>query len=101
MSKVVFGGAGLISHNPDTILSKLDMKLRTPIPFRTANGLPEYWVSKIPKITNKVFSQSTFIKGQIAKHQESSPTFNFAAVDQLSKGLQLVSYKLALVQAEI
>ena len=96
-----FRGAGLIPHNPDAVLSKLDVKLQTPTPPGTANGPPEHWVSKTPKTTNEALSQSTFIKGQITKHQGSSPTPIFAAVDQLSKGLQSVSHELALVQAEI
>jgi hypothetical protein len=96
-----FRGAGLIPHNPDTILSKLDVKLRTPTPSGMANRPPEYWVSKTPKTTNEALSQSIFIKGQITKHQGSSPTLIFAAVDQLLKGLQSVSHELALVQAEI
>ena len=77
-----FRGAGLIPHNPDAVLSKLDIKLQIPTPPGTANGPPEHWVSKTPKTTNKALSQSTFIKGQIAKHQGSSLTPIFAAVDQ-------------------
>ena len=32
-----FRGAGLIPFNPDTVLSKLDIKLRTPTPLRPSS----------------------------------------------------------------
>ena len=43
-----FRGSRLIPHNPDTVLSKLDIKLKTPTPPGSSDGLPKPWVSKTP-----------------------------------------------------
>jgi hypothetical protein len=96
-----FRGAGLIPYDPQAVLSKLDVKLQTPTPTRTPNGPPSPWVSKTPQTTNEALSQSTLIKGRIARHQGSSPTPILAAVDQLSKGMQAVSHRMILLEAEV
>jgi hypothetical protein len=96
-----FRGTGLIPYNPQAVLSKLDIKLRTPTPPGTPSGPPSPWVSKTPKTTNEALSQSTLIKGQITRHQGSSPTPILTAVDQLTKGMQAVSSRLVLLEAEV
>ncbi|KFY14527.1 hypothetical protein V491_06011, partial [Pseudogymnoascus sp. VKM F-3775] len=58
-------------------------------------------VSKTPQTTNEALSQSTFIKGRIARHQGSSLTPILAAVDQLLKGMQAVSHQMILLEAEV
>ena len=96
-----FQGAGLIPHNPEAVLSKLDVKLRTPTPPGTTDELSERWVSKTPKTTNEALSQSTLIKEQITGHQGSSPTPIFKAVNELSKGLLSVSHRMTLLEANM
>jgi hypothetical protein len=96
-----FRGSGLIPYDPQAVLSKLDVRLRTPTPPGTPDGLQTPWVSKTPKTTSEALSQSTLIKGQIARHQGSSPTPILSAVDQLSKGMQVFSHQVTLLQAEV
>jgi hypothetical protein len=96
-----FRGSGLIPYDPQAVLSKLDVRLRTPTPPGTSDGLQTPWVSKTPKTTSEALSQSTLIKGQIARHQGSSPTPILSAVDQLSKGMQVFSHQVTLLQAEV
>jgi hypothetical protein len=72
------------------VLSKLDVRLRTPTPPGTPNGPQTPWVSKTPKTTSEALSQSTLIRSQIARHQGSSPIPILSAVDQLSKGMQSI-----------
>lgn len=43
-----FRGAGLVPFDPDAVISKLDVKLRTPTPRGTSEGLPQPWVSQTP-----------------------------------------------------
>jgi ABC-type transporter Mla subunit MlaD len=45
-------------------------------------------------------SQSTFIKTRISRHQNSSPTSIYAAVDQFTKGASQIMHQLALLKAE-
>jgi hypothetical protein len=96
-----FRGYGLISYDPQAVLSKLDVKLRTLTPPGTRDGPPTPWVSKTPKTTDEDFSQSTRIKSQIARHQGSSPTPILAAVDQLSKGMQAFAHLVHLLEGEV
>ena len=43
-----FRGAGLVPHNSEAVLSKLDVKLKTPTPPGTSRGETNTWVSKTP-----------------------------------------------------
>ncbi|KYQ30586.1 hypothetical protein MGG_10222 [Pyricularia oryzae 70-15] len=43
-----FRGAGIIPHNPETVISKLDVKLRTPSPEEPAFPNTDTWVSQTP-----------------------------------------------------
>ena len=80
-----FRGAGLVPFNPEAVISKLDVKLRTPTPPGTSEAL----------------SQATLIKDRVARHQESSPTPIFASVDQLTKAVVANSHQLTLLSGEV
>lgn len=95
-----FRGAGLIPFDPQTVLSKLDVKLRTPTPPETADGLPSPWVAKTPTTTREALSQSTLIQDRVKRHQGSSPTPILSAVEQLAKALVANSHTLTLIQAK-
>jgi hypothetical protein len=43
-----FRGAGLIPFDPQAVISKLDVKLRTPIPTRPPSADADPWVSQTP-----------------------------------------------------
>lgn len=96
-----FRGTGLYPHNPEAVLSKLDIKLRTPTPPGSSGGTPEPWISKTPNNPIEATSQSQYIKYRIARHQNSSPTSIISAVDHLANGAQSIMYKLSLVQSEV
>jgi hypothetical protein len=46
-------------------------------------------------------SQSTFLKNRIARHQGSSPTFIYSAIDHFEKNTKIIMHKLALQNAEL
>ena len=64
-----FRGAGLIPFNPQAVIYKLDVKLRTP----TSTGSPEanadLWVSQTPHKPTEALSQSELVKTRINGHQ--------------------------------
>ncbi|KAL2015357.1 hypothetical protein VTK56DRAFT_5775 [Thermocarpiscus australiensis] len=95
-----FAGAGLVPYDPERVLSKLDIKLRTPTPLNSRAGTPQPWVFQTPHNPREANSQSTLIKTRIANHQNSSPTFMLAAVDQLAKSTTAVMHQVALLRAE-
>ena len=76
-----FRGAGLVPFNLEAVISKLDVKLRTPTPPGTSDGPPQPWVSQTPQTAAEAFSQSTLIKDRVARHQGSSLTPILTSVD--------------------
>jgi hypothetical protein len=96
-----FAGAGLVPYDPERVLSKLDVKLRTPTPPNSRVGTPQPWVFQTPHNPREADSQSTLIKTRIANHQNSSPTSMLAAVDQLTKGTMAVMHEVALLRSEV
>jgi hypothetical protein len=93
-----FRGAGLVPHDPEAVLSKVDVKLRTPSPL-PIEDLP--WLSQTPKNTLELGSQSTLVKNRIQRHIDSSPTSMVDAFEKLAKGAALVAHKLVLSQKRI
>src|SRR4051812_39963615 len=63
-----FRGASLIPFNPDSVLEKLDIRLRTPTPPREPLSDAEPWTSKTPRIATEATSQSEHIKTRISNH---------------------------------
>lgn len=96
-----FAGAGLLPYDPERVLSKLDVKLRTPTPPNSRPGTSHSWVFQTPHNPREADSQSTLIKTRIANHQDSSPTSMLAAVDQLTKGTTAIMHEVALLRSEV
>ena len=92
-----FRGAGLVPYDPEAVISKLDVQLRTPTP-PAAEDAP--WESKTPSNTLELASQNKLIKDKIACHQNSSPTPINEAVDQFLKGAHKMAHRLAILEAE-
>ena len=92
-----FRGAGLIPFNPEAILSKLDIRIRTPTPpFFDL----EQWISRTPRNPTEALSQSTLVKSRITRHQASSPTPIFETVLALAKGTERLAHENTLLNAE-
>jgi hypothetical protein len=96
-----FRGAGLVPFDPEAVISKLDVKLRTPTPTGPPSAAADPWLSQTPQNPTEAVSQSEYIKNRIARHQGSSPTPIFTAVDQLAKGTQALSHSVTLLTAEV
>jgi hypothetical protein len=81
-----FRGARILLFNPESVISALDLKLKTPTPANSQPGTAQPWVSQTPNNPTKATSQITFIKNCIARYQNSSPTSIYKAVNQFAKG---------------
>jgi hypothetical protein len=80
------------------VISKLDVKLRTPTPPLLDE---EPWESKTPSDILEIGSQLTLVKERIQKHLDSLATSMVDAFEKLAKGAAVVAHKLALAQKEI
>jgi hypothetical protein len=96
-----FAGTGLVPYDPERVLSKLDIKLRTPTPLSSRPSTAQSWVFQTPHNPREAEAQSTLIKTRIANHQNSSQTSMLAAVDQLAKVTMDIMHQVALLQAEV
>lgn len=96
-----FRGARLVPFSPDAVLSKLDVKLQTPIPPRPSTPITTAWVSKTPQTAYEAASQSDFIKRKVARHQDSSPTAIYEAMDQMVKGTTTIMHQMVLMKDRI
>ena len=99
--KAGFRGTGLTPYNPESVLSRLDLRLRTPSPIPGVTELPDLWVPKTPNNPTEATSQTDFIKRRINHHQGSSPTAILAAMDQFAKGAQGIMHQMTLLKAEV
>jgi hypothetical protein len=72
-----FRGSGLHPFNPETVLSTLDPVFQSPL----RPSSPGLWGTKTPKTTQEVDKQATLIKQRLKRHQSSSPTPIYKALD--------------------
>jgi len=95
-----FRGAGIVPLDPESVISKLDVKLKTPTPPASLPDNAHPWVSKTPNNPIEATSQSNYIKYRILQHQNSSPTGINDAVDLFAKGLSKMSHAMLFLREE-
>ncbi|KAJ3454583.1 hypothetical protein MRS44_013183 [Fusarium solani] len=95
-----FRGAGLVPLDPENVISKLDVQLRTPTPVEEEVSLPDPWVSKTPKTVLEASSQSEYLKRRVRRHQSSSPASILEALESFSKGTKAIMHQMALLKSE-
>jgi hypothetical protein len=93
-----FRGAGLVPHDESAVLSKLDVRIRTPTP--SSPDLPR-WEPKTPRTCAEVAAQSQHVKQRIQRHQDSSPTSILEGLTSLEKGVTLIAHGALIMQVEI
>ena len=93
-----FRGAGLVPFNPEAVLSKLEVRLRTPTPPTTEDTL---WESQTPSNAIEFGSQSALVRSRIQRHLDSSPTSMIESLDRLTKGAELMIHSGVLMREEI
>ncbi|KAG9196117.1 hypothetical protein G6011_01238 [Alternaria panax] len=93
-----FRGAGLVPYNPEAVLSKLDVQLRTPTP--PAPGTVA-WEAQTPRNASEMEAQSTLIRNRIQNHRGSPASSLDEQVKQLSKGAQQIAHNMVLMQEEM
>lgn len=100
-AKAGFRGAGLVPYDPESVISKLNVKLRTPPPTTNPLDNAQLWVSQTPHNPTDALLQSTLVRNRIANHQGSSPTPLFRTVDALANGIERIAHQLTLQTAEL
>jgi hypothetical protein len=93
-----FRGAGLVPLQPDVVLSKLDVQLRTPTP---AALLEAIWEARTPSNVRELEAQSTLIRDRVRRHKSSSPASIIEAIGQLKKGAEVIMLSAELMRDRI
>jgi hypothetical protein len=93
-----FKGAGLIPFNPDAVISKLDIRLRTLSPLPAD---PPQWQSQTPRNAIEVGSQTEYVRQRLQRHQNSSPTSLIESLASLEKGVQMIAHGASIMEIEI
>jgi hypothetical protein len=93
-----FQGAGLIPFQPDVVLLKLDVQLRTPTP-PTIVEAP--WEARTPSNVRELEAQSTLIRERVQRHKSSSPASIIEAINQLKKGAEVMMLSAELMRDRI
>jgi len=96
-----FKGAGLAPFNPENIISKLDVQLRTPTPPEEAAEPLTPWASKTPTTAIEAQSQSEYLERRIRRHKSSSPESIIEALKSSTKATKAALHQLALVDARL
>lgn len=97
--KAAFRGAGIVPWDPESVISKLDVRLRTPM--LSVPVSPQQWESPTPSHAQQTIQQSRFIQGRVSAHQGSSPTPIISAIDQLAKGSQAMAHKITFLEDRV
>jgi hypothetical protein len=93
-----FRGAGLVPLQPDIVLLKVDVQLRTPSPVALAEAL---WEARTPSNVRELKAQSTLIRDRVRRHKSSSPASIIEAIDQLKKGAEVIMLSAELMRNRI
>jgi hypothetical protein len=89
-----FRGAGLVPHDPEAVIGKLDIRLRMPTPPALESTI---WEARTPSNAREIEAQSTLICNRIQRHKSSSPASIIAALETLRKGAEKIAYRAALM----
>ncbi|KAG6997197.1 hypothetical protein FocnCong_v015293 [Fusarium oxysporum f. sp. conglutinans] len=96
-----FKGAGLAPLNPETVISKLDVQLRTPTPPEEAAQPSSPWTSKTPKTATEAQSQSEYFERRIRRHKSSSPESIIEALKSNTKATRAIMHEVVLLRNEV
>ena len=93
-----FRGSGLVPFDPERVLSRLDVVLRTPTP-----PLPEstLWESKTPTSAKEVESQTLYIRNRIQLHRDSPLSPILRSLDSLARGVAKIDHANVLQRREM
>jgi DDE superfamily endonuclease/Tc5 transposase-like DNA-binding protein/Psq-like protein len=97
-----FAAAGLVPYDPDRVISKLDVQLRTPTPPGSQPGSQSSaWSPKTPHNLKQLNRQASSIKALLSRRLQSPLSPADRAFDQLIKGCQLTMHNAALLRQEV
>jgi hypothetical protein len=96
--KSSFAAAGLMPYNPDRVISKLDICLRTPTPPSSRGS---EWEPKTPSNYIQLQKQASSIKALLKQRSKSPPSPLNSAINQVLKACQITMQSAAILEKEV
>ena len=93
-----FSAAGLVPFSPDRVLSKLNIRLRTPTPPSSQGS---DWDPKTPSNYIQLQKQAMSIKALLRSRSRSPPSPLNSAINQVLKACQITMQSAALLEKEV
>ncbi|KAJ5568130.1 hypothetical protein N7450_001957 [Penicillium hetheringtonii] len=84
-----FRAAGLVPFNPEPVLSKLNIQLRTPTPPPSRSSQASIFCPHTPVNVDELYKQAASIKAFLKRRSKSPPSPSQTALNQLIKGCQI------------
>ena len=88
----------MVPHDPERVLLKLDVVLRTPTPS-PLEATP--WESRTPATLKEIEAQSTLVRERVRQHRELPIFPLLQAVDLLAKGIAIIGHNSVLQTREL
>ena len=88
-------------YDPNTVLSVLDLKFKTPSPLSSTYKEVKLQTSKTPNNIIETALQHKYLKDQIKYYQGSSLLLIIKALNYFLKGVKLVIYYITLLKEEV
>ena len=96
-----FGAAGLVPFSPERVISKLDIRLRTPTPLASRGSKSSRnFTLKTPFTEKELRRQASSIKALLRTRSRSPPSPSDRALNQLVKGFRLTMQGAILLAKE-
>ncbi|KAH7462316.1 hypothetical protein FOMA001_g18693 [Fusarium oxysporum f. sp. matthiolae] len=93
-----FRGAGLAPFDPENVISKLDVQLRTPTPPAEVTIPSTPWTARTPKTLLEAQSHSKYLQGRVRNHKSSSPESIIEAIKHFEKATSVLIHKIVLLE---
>jgi hypothetical protein len=93
-----FAAAGLVPYNPDRVVSKLDIRIRTPTPPSSRGS---EWAPKTPSNYVQLQKQASSIKALLKQRSKSPPSPLNSAINQVLKACQITMQSTAFPEKEV
>jgi hypothetical protein len=87
-----------VPYDPDRVISKLDIRLRTPTPPSSRGS---EWEPKTPSNYVQLQKQASSIKALLKQRSKSPPSPLNSAINQVLKACQITMQSAALLEKEV
>ena len=96
-----FAAAGLVPHTPERVLSRLQLKLRTPTTPVSETAMAARQTPKTPYTVAQLAQEYTTIKGLLKRRSKSPPSPTEQALKRVVKGCQMAMHNAAFLASKI